>query len=141
MESKLRTLSTVILTIGIIGAIVLFIAGMLLAGNFNTNATSGVMITTIIITLVVTFLEIVSTLVITFLLDAKAEQIKNEIKITEFCYSINNYLEMIAGKSSYHQTSSTTNSNNTFERSYGEKIDLDKAFPEQYEVGKTIIGD
>ena len=41
MESKLRTLSTVILTIGIIGAIVLFIAGMLLAGNFNTNATSG----------------------------------------------------------------------------------------------------
>lgn len=137
MESKLRTLSTVILTIGIIGAIVLFIAGMLLAGNFNTNATSGVMITTIIITLVVTFLEIVSTLVITFLLDAKAEQ----IKITEFCYSINNYLEMIAGKSSYHQTSSTTNSNNTFERSYGEKIDLDKAFPEQYEVGKTIIGE
>lgn len=48
---------------------------------------------------------------------------------------------LLRAENSYQQTSSTTNSNNTFERSYGEKIDLDKAFPEQYEVGKTIIGD
>lgn len=80
MESKLRTLSVVILVTGIIGAVILFIGGMLLAGNFNTYATS--------------------------------------------------VLKTI-----------TINSNNTFERSYSEKTDLDKAFPEQYEVGKTIIGE
>lgn len=141
MESKLRTLSVVILVAGIIGAVILFIAGMLLAGNFNTYATSVLKTITIIATLMVTFFAIISTLVITFLLDAKAEQIKNEIKIIEFCYSINSYLGMIAEKSTYHQTSSTTNSNKTFERSYSEKNDLDKAFPEQYEVGKTIIGE
>lgn len=141
MESKLRTLSVVILVAGIIGAVILFIAGMLLAGNFNTYATSVLKTITIIATLMVTFFAIISTLVITFLLDAKAEQIKNEIKIIEFCYSINSYLGMIAEKSTYHQTSSTTNSNKTFERSYSKKTDLDKAFPEQYEVGKTIIGE
>lgn len=104
MESKLDTLSTVIIVSGIISAIIITIAGLIIFGDLNsTRATAEISGYVLIASLVTAFSLFIATLAIAFSLQAKAEQLETEKEMLKYCHYINSNVQALTDAQSAAQ--------------------------------------
>lgn len=120
MESKLDTLSTVIIVSGIISSIIITIAGLIIFGELNsTRDTAEISEYVLVASLVTAFSLIIATLVIAFSLQAKAEQLETEKEMLKYCHYINSNVQTLTDAQSATQQ---TSENNTVKNVDHEKI-------------------
>ena len=119
MESKLDTLSTVIIVSGIISSIIITIAGLIIFGDLNsTRATAEISGYVLIASLVTAFSLLIATLAIAFTLQAKAEQLDTEKEMLKYCRYINSNVQTLTDAQSATQQTS--------ENSAVKNVDYDK---------------
>lgn len=110
MESKLRTLSTVITISGVISSIVIAIAGLIIFGDLSgTKATAEISGYVLVASLVTAFSLLISTLAIAFSLQAKAEQLDTEKEMLKYCHYINSNIQTLAEAQSATQQTAEDN--------------------------------
>ena len=120
MESKLDTLSTVIIVSGVISAIIITIAGLIIFGELNsTRDTAEISGYVLIASLVTAFSLFIATLAIAFSLQAKAEQLETEKEMLKYCHYINSNVQTLTDAQS---TAQQTAENNTVKNADNEKI-------------------
>lgn len=120
MESKLDTLSTVIIVSGIISSIIITIAGLIIFGELNsTRDTAEISGYVLIASLVTAFSLFIATLAIAFSLQAKAEQLETEKEMLKYCHYINSNVQTLTDAQSATQQ---TSENNTVKNVDHEKI-------------------
>lgn len=104
MESKLDTLSTVIIVSGVISAIIITISGLIIFGDLNsTRATAEISGYVLIASLVTAFSLFIATLAIAFSLQAKAEQLEIEKEMLKYCHYINSNVQTLTDAQSATQ--------------------------------------
>lgn len=104
MESKLNTLSTVIIVSGVISAIIITISGLIIFGDLNsTRATAEISGYVLIASLVTAFSLFIATLAIAFSLQAKAEQLATEKEMLKYCHYINSNVQALTDAQSAAQ--------------------------------------
>lgn len=104
MESKLDTLSTVIIVSGVISAIIITIAGLIIFGDLNsTRDTAEISGYVLIASLVTAFSLFIATLAIAFSLQAKAEQLEIEKEMLKHCRYINSNIQTLTDAQSATQ--------------------------------------
>lgn len=104
MESKLDTLSTVIIVSGVISAIIITIAGLIIFGDLNsTRDTAEISGYVLIASLVTAFSLFIATLAIAFSLQAKAEQLEIEKEMLKYCRYINSNIQTLTDAQSATQ--------------------------------------
>lgn len=104
MESKLDTLSTVIIVSGVISAIIITIAGLIIFGDLNsTGDTAEISGYVLIASLVTAFSLFIATLAIAFSLQAKAEQLEIEKEMLKYCHYINGNVQALTDAQSATQ--------------------------------------
>lgn len=104
MESKLDTLSTVIIVSGIISSIIITIAGLIIFGELNsTRDTAEISGYVLIASLVTAFSLFIATLAIAFSLQAKAEQLETEKEMLKYCHYINSNVQTLTDAQSATQ--------------------------------------
>lgn len=119
MESKLRTLSTVITISGIISSIVIAIAGLIIIGKLSsTNAPAEISGYVLVASFVTAFSLIIATLVVAFSLQAKAEQLDTEKETLKYCRYINSNVQTLTDAQSATQQ---TDGNDAVKNIYDEK--------------------
>lgn len=110
MESKLDTLSTVIIVSGVISAIIITIAGLIIFGDLNsTRDTAEISGYVLIASLVTAFSLFIATLAIAFSLQAKAEQLETEKEMLKYCHYINSNVQALTDAQSSTQQTSENN--------------------------------
>lgn len=110
MESKLDTLSTVIIVSGIISSIIIAISGLIIFGDLNSSiATAGISGYVLAASLVTAFSLLISTLAIAFSLQAKAEQLDTEKEMLKYCHYINSNIQTLTDAQSAIQQASENN--------------------------------
>lgn len=110
MESKLDTLSTVIIVSGVISAIIITIAGLIIFGELNsTRDTAEISGYVLIASLVTAFSLFIATLAIAFSLQAKAEQLETEKEMLKYCHYINSNVQTLTDAQSATQQTSENN--------------------------------
>lgn len=96
MESKLDTLSTVIIVSGVISTIIITLAELLIFDDLNnTVATAGISGYILVASLITAFSLLISALAIAFSLQAKAEQLDTEKEILKYCRYINSNIQTL----------------------------------------------
>lgn len=110
MESKLDTLSTVIIVSGVISSLIVIAAGVGISFSMSDSYSTASMSAYILIaSLIIGFFIIIFSLAVAFSLQAKAEQLETESKIKKECHSINSYLEILSINQAYaHQTETSS---------------------------------
>ncbi len=97
MQSKLDTLSAVIIVSGIIGAIIIALAGFFIYGDLiDTNPTSSISGYVLIAAIITAFSLLTASLTNAFSLQAKAEQLDTEKEILRYCHSISKNIQTLA---------------------------------------------
>lgn len=110
MESKLDTLSTVIIVSGVISAIIITISGLIIFGDLSsTKATAEISGYVLVASLVTAFSLIIATLSIAFSLQAKAEQLDTEKEMLKYCRYINSNIQTLAEAQSATQQTAGDN--------------------------------